>query len=172
MKEEIYEWIKTIITSFAIALIITTFALPTIVSGTSMYPTLDNHDVLLLSKLTYKLYKPSLGDIVVFEPAGEDKNFIKRVIGVEGDIVEFKSGKVFVNSIQLNEEYLWELDVVSEDIIVEVPKGKLFVLGDNRNNSKDSRNVNVGLVDEGIVIGKAYFRLFPFSRIGAVTSIK
>ncbi len=167
-KKEAFEWLKTIGYSFALAMLITIFALPTVVSGVSMYPTLEDYDVLLLSKAIYKLHGPHRGDIVVFEHQPDAKNYIKRVIGIEGDIVEIKAGLVYVNGIQLEEEYLIEEDIRSVDIKVEIPNGKYFVLGDNRNGSKDSRSAEVGLVDEEIIIGKAYFRLFPFDKIGTV----
>ncbi len=167
-KKEAFEWLKTIGYSLALAMLITIFALPTVVSGASMYPTLEDYDVLLLSKAIYKLHGPQRGDIVVFQHQPDAKNYIKRVIGIEGDIVEIKDGLVYVNGIQLEEDYLIEADIKSVDIKVQVTKGKYFVLGDNRNGSKDSRSVEVGLVDEETIIGKAYFRLFPISKIGMV----
>ncbi len=166
MKKEIIEWVKTIMCSLLIALIITTFASPTIVNGISMAPTLDNYDLLLINKLAYKDKNIVRGDIIVFKFEEENKNLIKRVIGVEGDTVEINKGIVSVNGIELTEKYIDFEDISSKDLKIVVPKDSIFVLGDNRNDSRDSRNVEIGTVAEDTILGKAYFRLFPFSKIG------
>ncbi len=168
MKKEIIEWARTIIISLLAALLITTFALPTIVYGTSMAPTLDTYDLLLINKLLYKVQDPAYGDVVVFEFEPERKNMIKRVIGIEGDTVEINNGIVSVNGTELEEGYIYDTDTSSRDLKIVVPKGKIFVLGDNRNDSRDSRSKEIGPVDKDIIIGKAYFRLFPFPKIGKI----
>lgn len=168
MKKEIIEWAKTITISLLAALLITTFALPTIVYGTSMAPTLDSYDLLLINKLLYKVENLTHGDIVVFKFEPEGMNMIKRVIGIEGDTVEINNGIIYVNGTELEEGYIYDTDISSKDLKIVVPKGKIFVLGDNRNNSRDSRDKDIGTVGEDVIVGKAYFRLFPFSKIGEI----
>lgn len=168
MKKEIIEWAKTIIASVLAALLITTFALPTIVYGTSMAPTLDSYDLLLINKLSYKTREPVRGDIIVFRNESVGKNMVKRIIGIEGDTVEINNGIVFVNGSELEEIYIDDEDITSRDLKVIVPRDKIFVLGDNRNDSRDSRNREIGPVGEDVIVGKAYFRLFPFSKVGKV----
>lgn len=168
MKEEIIDWIKTIIVGLLMGLVLITFAQPTIVNGDSMNPTLNSGDVLLGNRFVYKVKDLNRGDIIVFEFEQEEKNFIKRVIGVEGDTVEIKNGIVYVNDLALEEPYLDDIDITSSNLKVEVPKGTVFAVGDNRNNSKDSRYSEVGPVDKSLILGKAYFRLYPFSKIGIV----
>lgn len=168
LKKEIIEWIKTICTSLLISLVIITFARPTIVDGHSMNPTLKHYDILLMNQLLYKTKDPAHGDVIIFKLESEGRNLVKRVIGIEGDLVEIKDGRVFVNGIELEEDYILETDISSKDLTLVVPEGKFFVLGDNRNGSKDSRSIDVGPVDEDIILGKAYFRLFPFTKIGVI----
>lgn len=109
-----------------------------------MYPTLVNHERLVVDKLSYFVTDPKKGEIVVFRfPKDQTRDFIKRVIAVGGDTVEMQQGKVFVNGKQLNETYIYHNDPKGKNISdyrkVVVPKDTIFVLGDNRNNSEDSR---------------------------------
>lgn len=170
MKKEILEWIKTIVVSVVIAMIITTFIRPTLVKGYSMYPTLDQYDYLIINKIPYMLHEPERGDIVVFKShlktlEGKEKDLIKRIIGIAGDHVRITEGKVFVNGKELIEDYInggytpGEVDMI-------VPEGMLFVMGDNRENSLDSRDERVGPVEKDALMGKAFLRLYPFSKIG------
>lgn len=172
MKKEIMEWVKTIVISIVIALIITTFIRPTLVKGYSMYPTLDQYDYLIINKIPYMMHKPERGDIVVFKSHlktmdGKEKDLIKRVIGIEGDNIQISGGKVFVNGQQLEEEYINGSFTYGE-LAVEVPENMIFVMGDNRENSLDSRDEKVGPVDITTVRGKVLVRLYPFSQIGKV----
>ncbi|MCT4563057.1 MAG: signal peptidase I [Maledivibacter sp.] len=171
MTKEILEWIKTIGLSVVIALFITTFiARPTLVQQSSMYPTLNSNDYLMLNKISYRFHKPERGDIVVFESClkskkGKAKNLIKRVIGEEGDKVVIRDGKVYVNDEELKENYI-NGGVTPGDVDVVVPKDNVFVMGDNRQGSLDSRRL--GTIDIDNIEGKALVRLFPFNRIGRV----
>lgn len=168
MKKEIFEWIKTIVLSLIIALIITTFVKPTIVKNYSMSPTLNENNFLLINRFLYKRSTPETGDIVVFESDlktedGQDKLLIKRVIGVPGDEIKINDGKVYINGDLLEEEYI--PGVYTEgNIDMLIPENKIFVMGDNRNNSLDSREL--GLVDFETVVGKAFLRLYPFDKFG------
>lgn len=172
-KKEIIEWVKTIVYPVIIALIITIFVRPTIVKEFSMYPTLEENNYLILNKAVYMISEPKFKDIVVFKSDletkdGKRKNLIKRVIGVPGDTIEIKDGIVYRNGNALKESYIngdYTPGYIEPTVI---PEGKLFVMGDNRPNSIDSRDERVGLVDIDAVVGKAFLRLFPFNKIGFV----
>ena len=131
-----------------------------------MYPTLVNHERLVVDKLSYFVTDPKKGEIVVFRfPKDQTRDFIKRVIAVGGDTVEMQQGKVFVNGKQLNETYIYHNDPKGKNISdyrkVVVPKDTIFVLGDNRNNSKDSRYWQNTYVRFDQIVGKAEIRYFP-----------
>lgn len=171
MNKEILEWIKTIGLSVVIALFITTFiARPTLVRQHSMYPTLNPNDYLMLNKISYRFHKPQRGDIVVFESClklenGKAKNLIKRVIGQEGDKVVITDGRVYINDEELNESYL-NGSPTPGDVEVVVPENNVFVMGDNRQGSLDSRRLGTIEIDK--IEGKALVRLFPFNKIGKI----
>lgn len=173
IKKETIEWIKSIATAVVIAILIKTFIFnTTYVLGNSMYPTLHEKDRLFANKISLYFAGPSRGDVIVIEaPDTPDKDYIKRVIGLEGDTVEIKEGEVYVNGIVLKEEYL-DGDTythIYEDSIWEVPEGHLFVLGDNREQgaSKDSRYF--GTVSLKTIKGITEFRYFPIdNRFGKI----
>lgn len=169
----IFDLSGSIVTAIVIIFVLFTFVFrPASVVGESMLPTLQNGDWLIT--VPQKEYE--YGDIVVFTPdenmtnhEGEPQNgepYIKRVIATPGDRVEinFVSGQVIVNGETLDEPYILALTKEAGDVTypVVVPEGKLFVMGDNRNNSRDSRTSGVGFVDEETVLGKAIFRVLPF----------
>jgi signal peptidase I len=137
-----------------------------------MEDTLFPNDYIFLSKQAYTLGNdPGRGDIVVFrsdlESAdGTMKNLIKRVIAVEGDTVEIHDGAVYVNGESLDEPYTKDGYTDGQMPEITVPKDDLFLLGDNRQSSTDSRNPSVGFISEDKLLGKAVFRVFPFSRFG------
>lgn len=168
----ILEWIKSISIAIIIVIFIKTFIFNIIyVSGTSMRPTLEEGDILFLKKYatTFNVEKYDRGDIIVFKsPFKKDKRlFVKRVIGVSGDIVEIKNGKIYLNNIPLKEEYIDEgVYTYFHDINVwEIKKNELFVVGDNRlpGASNDSRTFDVIYSDE--VEGKVLFKFFPFKKM-------
>lgn len=172
LKKELLEWIKTIGFAFVLAFIITQFIRPTIVEGQSMYPTLDNKDYLIINRISYKFKEPSRGDIIVFstdlkQVNGENKDLVKRIIGVGGDHLKIEDSKVYVNDKLIDEPYIAD-NYTDGNIDIIIPEGKLFAMGDNRENSKDSRMSDVGLVSENDVMGKVMIRLFPFNKIGTV----
>lgn len=164
------EWVKTIVLSLIIALVITTFIKPTIVKNYSMIPTLDENNFLIVNRLLYKQGTPKRGDIIVFRSPlktvnGKDKLLIKRVIALPGEEIVITDGKVFINGDYLQEPYL--VDPYTEgNIHMVIPEGKIFTMGDNRRNSLDSRDDVLGLVDEDDIIGKAFLRLYPLNRLG------
>ncbi len=172
MKKEIWEWVKTIVISLLIALVITTFMKPTIVKHYSMQPTLDENDFLIINRLLYTRGTPQRGDIIVFESNQEDINgdqklLIKRIIGLPGEEIAIRGGQVYINDELLTEPYLEE-DYTHGNVHQMIPEDHLFVMGDHRNNSLDSRNEDLGLVHIEDIVGKAFVRLFPFSEIGTI----
>ncbi len=171
VKSNIIEWVKTIVISVAIALIITMFIRPTLVLEYSMYPTVRQYDYLIINKITYKINEPQHGDIVVFKSElltenGKKKQLIKRVIGIPGDELEIKDGVVYRNGQLLEEPYINGDFTPGEMPLTVVPPGKIFAMGDNRPNSLDSRSDKVGMVSRDKIVGKAFLRLFPFNKIG------
>lgn len=171
-RSELWDWIKSIAVAIVIALIIKTFLFnSTKVIGSSMYPTLDENDRLFTNKIVYIVSEAEVGDVVILEaPDDENKDYIKRVIAVEGDTVDIIDGVVHVNGEKIEEDYIAEnayTDAYDQNHW-EVPAGQIFVLGDNREfrASKDSRSL--GTIDEELVKGKASFRYFPFDSIGTI----
>lgn len=135
------------------------------VDGDSMNNTLQNGDWLAVSGVTVNLDR---GDIVVVnQPWERNVPIIKRVIGVEGDTVDidFEEGKVYVNGEEIYEPYIADKTTLSYDVVfpVTVGKDKIFVMGDNRNDSLDSRSSKIGMIDVHYVLGKALFRFYPAS---------
>lgn len=174
MKKDLIELIKSVIIAAIAAFLIVTFVFrPVAVDGISMFPTLHSADRLIIEKVTYYFRKPIVGDIVVFNyPANPKEQFIKRVIAVGGDKLKINDHKVYVNGKPLVEPYIFEkmnaiIDQNYENEII-IPKGTIFVMGDNRNDSRDSRYSDVGFVDLKQLIGKTFIRIFPFNKIGGI----
>lgn len=172
MKKEIFEWIKTIVISIVIALVITAFIKPTMVQGQSMEPTLSENDLLIINQLLYNKEEPGRGDIVVFESnqldtKGNPKLFIKRVVGLPGEKIIIRDGKVYINGEALYEEYLTE-EYTYGDIEEVIPENRIFVIGDNRSSSLDSRNSEIGSIKIDDIIGQAVMRLYPFAGMGKI----
>ena len=139
------------------------------VDGSSMEPTLQSGEFVIVNKLTYKLGTPEIGDVVVFHyPRDPEQEYIKRVVGLPGDVVKISGGNVYVNEMQLIEPYIAAAPRTEGEW--NVPQGYIFVLGDNRNNSQDSRNF--GAVAMENVIGKAIFIYWPPTDWGMIPSPK
>lgn len=174
IKKEIIEWIKIIVTSLAIAIVITHFVKPTLVQGSSMYPTLEEKDYLIINRVSYKRNEPQKGDIIVFKTEllqdnGKKKDLVKRVIGLPGDHVKIENQEVYLNGELLKEEYLSSSVITEGNIDITIPQGSIFVMGDNRQHSMDSRDADVGLVKIDDIMGKVIVRLLPFDKIGKVS---
>jgi len=168
-KDTAGDWLMSIVVAGALAFCIRTFLVePYVVEGNSMHPSLLHHERLVVDKLTAFFSLPKRGEIIVFRfPKDETRDFIKRVIAVEGDTVEMVDGKVYVNGKRLIEDYIWKADPkghnTSNFTKSIVPKNCVFVLGDNRNNSEDSRYEDVGFVPNFLIKGRAMFVLWPLS---------
>jgi len=172
--ENVKEWIKDIAVAIAISLVIMQFIKPTIVREHSMEETLKENDYILLSRQAYTLFgEPQRGDIVVFESNlqmddGSNKLLVKRIIAIPGDTISIENGWVIVNDEQVEESYTKDGYTATEMEEVSIPAGYIFAMGDNRQNSMDSRDERVGLIPLDTVVGKAFFRLYPFSKIGGL----
>ena len=183
---DLYEWVQALVCSVLAVVVIFTFAIRLIgVDGHSMVPTLQDGDrLLVLNSLWDSDYE--YGDIVVLRKESFlEEPIVKRVIATEGQTVDihFASGSVYVDGELLEEDYINEPTYVDEgtQFPLTVPEGSIFVMGDNRNHSSDSRSSDLGTVDTRYVIGKAVFLLFPgadeatgqrdFGRIGPITGI-
>ncbi|WP_079988318.1 signal peptidase I [Anaerotruncus rubiinfantis] len=170
---ELYEWIESSVFAVILILLVFTFFVRTaFVSGSSMVPTLHDGERLILQQIGYT--DPQYGDIIVIDRTQSDEPpIIKRVIGKEGDLIDidFENGVVVRNGKVLDEPYVNEPTLTERDVEfpVEVPEGTLFVLGDNRNHSADSRTQDIGMIDLHRVMGKAVFRFFPLGNAGAIT---
>ena len=175
------EWLEMFAICFAVVLIAVTFvARHSPVIGSSMRDTLHDGDIVIVHEF---FYKPAAGDIIVAQsvPLGYDEPIVKRVIATGGQTVDidFKTWNVYVDGEKIDEPYIESmreneysgLPMNHKDISfpLEVPEGYLFVMGDNRNGSMDSRDSRVGLIDERMVIGHVLFRLFPFDAFGTVS---
>ncbi|HWO77935.1 MAG TPA: signal peptidase I [Bacillus sp. (in: firmicutes)] len=178
-KNEIWEWIKAFLIAIGLAIIIRQFFFaPIIVDGFSMKPTLEDHDRMIVNKFSYKFGSPERFDIIVFQ-APEGRDYIKRVIGLPGDRIEYKNDVLYINGKPYDEPYLEEFKKAElsgpltfsftlEDVIGRetVPEGHVFVMGDNRRFSKDSRHI--GAVPFDKILGKTSFVFWPFEDIGFV----
>lgn len=168
------EFAKDLIVAVVIAAILLLFVKPVIVKESSMESTLIENDYLVLSKQAYRFGEVKRGDIVVFkselinEENGKTKLLIKRVIGLPGETVSIKEGRVYINGNELSEEYLNDGYTNGNLDELEIPDGELFCMGDNRLVSIDSRDPSVGPVDEDLIVGKVVLRLFPFNKIGTM----
>lgn len=168
------ENLQILLVALALALFLRTFvAEPRYIPSDSMLPTLQLGDRLVVEKISYYFCSPNPGEIVVFDPPqqlqvqgyAKDQAFIKRVVGVEGNAIKVKQGKVYINDQPLPENYIAEPpDYQLAPQIV--PKDHLFVMGDNRNNSNDSHVW--GFLPKRNVIGHAFFRFWPLNRLGRV----
>lgn len=165
-------WIVDVAVVISIAWF-TVFALGTQItnSGQSMTPTLEAEEVVLMNRLVYHIRKPERYDIVAFEKSDEKLN-IKRVVGLPGETVQIKEGFIYINNEKLeNEEGLNKVDLAGfaeNPVILE--KDEYFLLGDNRDNSEDSRFANVGNVKRSQIKGKVWLRISPILHFGVIRS--
>ena len=171
-RAEIYDWMQSLVFTLLVCVLAFVFlARLTDVDGDSMLPTLHDEDKLFVSNL---FYTPQRGDIVIFrKDSYREEPLVKRIIAVGGETVDidFERGIVTVDGVELREDYIAELTNRPGDFKdpVTVPEGHVFVMGDNRNKSNDSRYDVIGVVDERYILGKVYFVVLPFSSMKRVT---
>jgi len=166
-KDEILSWVKMIISAFLIAIVLRTFVFQmALVNQISMEPTLHEGQMLVISKIGYFVGDPHRGDIIVLKDNVENKLLIKRVIGLPGEDVYVQNGKVYIDNKELEPDYTNFPTYANERESWELSEGEYFVLGDNRERSRDSRSENVGLVKRSNIVGKAVFRVWPFNKLG------
>ncbi len=159
--------LESVVLAVVLFLVLQNTVQNTVVEGSSMEPSLVDGQRLLVNKLAYRFSSPQRGDIVVFHaPHEPGKDFIKRIIGLPGEKVEVRDGRVYINDQLLEEDYLprtagysWGPRIVGPD--------EYFVLGDNRGNSNDSHTW--GMLPADLIVGKAWISLWPLERIGPLT---
>ncbi|WP_257350115.1 signal peptidase I [Pseudalkalibacillus decolorationis] len=178
-KGESWEWLKALFIALIIAAGIRYFMFaPIVVDGESMMPTLHHQDRMIVNKLSYTVGEPERFDVIVFH-APEGKDYIKRIIGLPGDKIEYKDDQLFVNGKKVPEPYLKEFkQILSEGNLTynfdlsevinntTVPDGHVFVMGDNRQHSKDSRNIGPVPLEE--VIGEANLIFWPVAHFNVL----
>ncbi|MDD7510955.1 MAG: signal peptidase I [Peptostreptococcaceae bacterium] len=178
-KNELLEWIKTIVIAGIIAIIVIQFIAPTVVKERSMEPSFYESDYLLINKQSYNISEPARGDVIVFEshiPLDESdlskgsKLLIKRIIGVPGDKIDVKDGDVYINDKKADEPYIKDGYTAGEVSGFTVPKNSYYCMGDNRLVSVDSRSERVGCVSKDAIVGKVFVRLYPFDSFGLIKS--
>jgi signal peptidase I len=159
------EWVGIVVGALLVALLVKTFLIQAFfIPSLSMFSTLDEGDRVLVNKLSYRLGDVDRGDVIVFErPANvtdtEIKDLIKRVVALPGETVEGRDGAVYVDGRRLKETYLDDGTETSDFPAKKIGEGKLWVMGDNRTNSEDSRVF--GPIDDDLVVGRAFVRVWP-----------
>ena len=169
LKKEIFTWVETLIISLIVVTIIITFVGRIVtVNGISMEPTLHGGDRIITTSI-HGDYQ--YNDIVTIRRK-DDTALVKRVIALEGDTVDidFETGSVYVNGMLLDEPFINEptFNPIHFREPVVVPEGHVFVMGDNRNHSDDSRSSKIGMIDERNIFGKVIFSIYPFDNIGKI----
>ena len=171
---EIFSYIFGIVVAVFIAgVIVYSVGITTRVIGVSMEPSLYNGQKILINRLAYTLTTPKIGDVVVFLPNGNENShyYVKRVVAKAGDTVHIKDGRLYVNGIQVDEP---DMDKIAEagiaTNVIILASDECFVLGDNRNNSEDSRSANIGPVKNKDILGKAWFHMS--SETGGIGFVK
>ncbi|MGA3677767.1 signal peptidase I [Lysinibacillus agricola] len=178
-KSEFWEWVKAIAFALMLTFVIKQFLFtPVLVKGASMMPTLEDHDRVIVNKIGPTLQSYDRFDIVVIE-MNEETNYIKRIIGLPGDKIEYKDDQLYINGEKYNEPYLdqyknelKDTGTLTYDFTLEqnlgettVPEGHYFVLGDNRRVSNDSRNPEVGFISEEQIMGTTNIICWPMEHI-------
>ena len=170
MKKEILSWVFYIAFVLVLTWVIITFVgQRTRVDGRSMMNTLHDGDNLIVEKLSYRFSDPKRFDIIVFPPTGKKEYYIKRIIGLPGETVQIdENGNIYINGELLKENYGAETIQNPGRAANPITLGDVeyFVMGDNRNNSKDSRSEEVGNVKRSQIIGRAWLRIWPLNKFG------
>lgn len=165
----LFSYVKVVVFALLISFFIKSYVISsTLVEGSSMFPTVYNKDKLIVNKVFFMKKNITRGDVIDFYVPSADKYYLKRVIAVEGDTVEIKDNRVYLNGKLLEENYV-STNVTEPHSNVtkwEVKEGYVFVLGDNRSNSTDSRDL--GLIPRQDIVGKIILRYYPLNRFGGL----
>lgn len=166
----ILEVVAIVAAAFLLALLIQQFVLkPYVIPSPSMEPTLVEGDRVLVNRLVYSFRDPEAGDVIVFHPPGAEKGtepFIKRIVAVAGDTVSVHNGVLWVNGVAQDEPYVKEYPIIEDYPEVTIAPGYVWAMGDNRNNSGDSRRF--GPVSEESIIGEAFCIYWPLDRLSGL----
>lgn len=161
----IREFLEIILIAGALFLVVNLVTARVRVESISMQPNLNEGEFVVVNRLAYRWDEPQRGDIIVFRfPGNQQKRYIKRVIGIEGDFISIQDGQVSINGLSLDEPYIAAAPTYEGEWVVG--SGSVFVLGDNRNNSNDSKNW--GTLEEDAIIGKAILVYWPPTEIGLI----
>ncbi|WP_110112147.1 signal peptidase I [Bacillus sp. CGMCC 1.16541] len=173
-KDSFFSWVKTVLLSIGLFLLIKNYLFaPYIVDGASMEPTLYNNERLFVNKIAFMIGDIDRQEIVIIKDSQQQTHYVKRVIGLPGDVVEMKNDELFVNDELVKEPYLsiyketansQGMRLTGDFGPIEVPKEQFFVMGDNRLRSMDSRN-GLGLISQKAIVGKSEFVFFPMSDV-------
>ena len=158
--KKVFEYGMSLGIAIAIFFVINVFVVNAKVQGQSMDPTYKQNDYLIVNKTAFWHENPKHGDTIVFSVDRRKEKLIKRIIGVPGDTIKIKDGKVYINDSLLVESYI-NSELTNGDIEVTVPNDSFFVMGDNRQNSLDSRSSEIGMVRKDKIVGKVSVRVFP-----------
>ena len=162
--KDIFEMIVgSMIVIFLAFVIVFSVGIKTSVVGDSMEPVLYNGQEILMNRVVYRLSSPKRGDVVVFLPNGNQNShyYVKRVVGLPGETIQIRDGKVYVDGVPLDEDETFDkiVDAGIAENELKLAVDEFFVLGDNRNSSEDSRSGNIGAVKKDNIAGKAWFKL-------------
>lgn len=161
------DWFKDFLRALVFFLVLQTYVVQGfVIEGACMEPELHSREKIIVNKMIYHLQEPEIGDVVVFAyPLEPGKDFIKRIVGIPGDVIEIKDGYLYRNDKKMQEPFVKEY-VFGSFGPVRVPADKLCVMGDNRNNSHDSRSW--GLLDRKMVKGRAEFKFWPVNHMARI----
>jgi len=170
-----FNFLKTVVLVVAIALVIRIFIVqPFVVEGQSMEPSFNNADYLITEKVSFRFREPERGEIIIFHPPDSPSvNYIKRIIGLPGETIEIKDGTISINGERISENYLFspeDIKAVSRDgLKVNLGQNQFFVMGDNRNHSRDSREI--GAISKDEIVSRVWFRLLPIKDAKAFAAL-
>lgn len=171
----IFDFVKTVVTIVVLAIVIRVFVIqPYIVEGQSMEQSFQNNDYLITEKISFRFREPQRGEVIIFHPPDNPSvNYIKRIVGLPEDKIEVKDGSVYVNDKKIYETYLKSneetLSPKDNDYVYMLKEDEYFVFGDNRNHSRDSREI--GAIPEENIVSRVWFRLLPINNLKAFAAV-